>query len=105
MVMVLHWKLNRDPDLWGQPEMFKPERFLNESQDSVKIPSHFMPFQVLILFMVWGFFGGWGHVHHRTKRLADLSRTLLQSKKLKWNFQNLPEIIFTLPRLNDSAAA
>ena len=46
MVMVLHWKLNRDPELWSQPEKFKPERFLSESLDSVKIPRHFMPFQV-----------------------------------------------------------
>jgi len=47
MVMVLHWKLNRDPELWSRPETFWPERFLNENRDEVKIPGHFMPFQVI----------------------------------------------------------
>jgi hypothetical protein len=52
MVMVLHWNLNRDPELWTDPESFRPERFLNETRDSVVIPPHFMPFQVIICFFV-----------------------------------------------------
>ena len=49
MVMVLHWKLNRDPDLWSKPEQFQPERFLGDDGKSVVIPNHFMPFQVTSL--------------------------------------------------------
>ena len=62
MVVALHWHINRNPDLWGtDSNAFQPERFLTygdedetdqikekENQANLRIPSHFMPFQVII---------------------------------------------------------
>ena len=62
MVVALHWHINRNPDLWGTTSnAFQPERFLSygdedktdqnketEKQRNLRIPSHFMPFQVII---------------------------------------------------------
>ena len=60
MVVSFHWHMNRNPDLWGlDANEFRPERFLayedldesygmepSETQPTLSIPSHFMPFQV-----------------------------------------------------------
>ena len=61
MVVALHWHMNRNPDLWGlDANEFRPERFLiyedvdesygiepSETQPTLSIPPHFMPFQVI----------------------------------------------------------
>ena len=35
-----------DPEVWDQPEEFRPERFLNEDHTAVHKPEHFMPFGI-----------------------------------------------------------
>ena len=52
MVVPLHWHINRNPKLWREPEKFLPGRFLNDTKTAVEIPSHFMPFQVRLVFFV-----------------------------------------------------
>lgn len=37
------WNVSHDAELWGDPEEFRPERFLNEA-GSVTKPDHFIPF-------------------------------------------------------------
>lgn len=34
----------KDPDVWRNPEQFRPQRFLNESQTSVVVPKELIPF-------------------------------------------------------------
>ncbi|KAJ0982075.1 hypothetical protein J5N97_010330 [Dioscorea zingiberensis] len=37
MLLVNAWKINRDPELWEEPDKFKPERFLsNEGKERLK---------------------------------------------------------------------
>ncbi|XP_070779689.1 cytochrome P450 3A40-like isoform X3 [Enoplosus armatus] len=43
VVMVPTWPLHRDPDLWHEPEEFKPERFSKENKDTID-PFTYMPF-------------------------------------------------------------
>ncbi|XP_078146992.1 cytochrome P450 3A40-like isoform X1 [Centroberyx gerrardi] len=43
VVMVPTWVLHRDPDLWPEPEEFKPERFSKENKETVD-PYTYMPF-------------------------------------------------------------
>ncbi|XP_056442486.1 cytochrome P450 3A30-like [Gadus chalcogrammus] len=43
VVMVPLWVLHRDPDLWPNPEEFKPERFSKENKDTID-PYTYMPF-------------------------------------------------------------
>nr|QDK54778.1 cytochrome P450 family 3 subfamily A [Mugil incilis] len=43
VVMVPTWPLHRDPDLWPEPEMFKPERFSKANKESLD-PYTYMPF-------------------------------------------------------------
>uniref|UniRef100_A0AAQ6AG76 unspecific monooxygenase n=1 Tax=Amphiprion ocellaris TaxID=80972 RepID=A0AAQ6AG76_AMPOC len=43
VVMVPTWPLHRDPDVWLEPEKFKPERFCKENKDSID-PYTYMPF-------------------------------------------------------------
>jgi len=35
-----------DPEIWDEPEKFKPERFLTEDGTSVQKPEQFMPFGI-----------------------------------------------------------
>lgn len=43
VVMVPTWPLHRDPDLWPEPEEFKPERFSKENKETID-PYTYMPF-------------------------------------------------------------
>ncbi|XP_035513181.1 cytochrome P450 3A40-like [Morone saxatilis] len=43
VVMVPVYTLHRDPDLWPEPETFKPERFSKENKDNID-PYAFLPF-------------------------------------------------------------
>ncbi|XP_054633976.1 cytochrome P450 3A40-like [Dunckerocampus dactyliophorus] len=45
VVMVPTWPLHRDPELWPEPEKFKPERFNKENKESID-PYTYMPFGV-----------------------------------------------------------
>ena len=35
-----------DPEIWPEPEIFRPERFLSDDQRAVIIPQQFIPFSV-----------------------------------------------------------
>ncbi|KAM7394532.1 hypothetical protein PAMP_021329 [Pampus punctatissimus] len=43
VVMVPTWALHRDPELWPEPEEFKPERFSKENKETIDPYTH-MPF-------------------------------------------------------------
>uniref|UniRef100_A0A8C6X052 Cytochrome P450 3A n=1 Tax=Neogobius melanostomus TaxID=47308 RepID=A0A8C6X052_9GOBI len=45
VVMVPTWPLHRDPDIWPEPEAFKPERFSKENKDNID-PYTYMPFGI-----------------------------------------------------------
>jgi len=45
MVLPLHWAINRDPELWENPEEFCPHRFLDENGVLVE-NTNLYPFQV-----------------------------------------------------------
>ena len=45
MVMPLQWAINMDPGIWTQPEMFRPERFL-DCDGELRSDKHIYPFQV-----------------------------------------------------------
>ncbi|CAJ1053984.1 cytochrome P450 3A30-like [Xyrichtys novacula] len=44
-VMVPTWPLHRDPEIWPEPEAFKPERFSKENKDTID-PYTYMPFGI-----------------------------------------------------------
>lgn len=44
MVIPLQWALHMDPDVWEDPEVFRPQRFLAEDGSLLK-PPEFIPFQ------------------------------------------------------------
>lgn len=44
MVMCPLWSVHMDGEVWEDPDVFKPERFLDERLKFCK-PEHFMPFQ------------------------------------------------------------
>uniref|UniRef100_A0A3P9M6A0 Cytochrome P450 3A n=2 Tax=Oryzias latipes TaxID=8090 RepID=A0A3P9M6A0_ORYLA len=43
VVMVPTWPIQRDPELWPEPEKFKPERFSKENKETID-PYTYMPF-------------------------------------------------------------
>ncbi|KAJ4712451.1 putative Cytochrome P450 [Melia azedarach] len=43
-VIINYWTIGRDPALWGQPEEFRPERFMNSSIDFHRSDFQFIPF-------------------------------------------------------------
>ncbi|XP_056264464.1 cytochrome P450 3A40-like [Pseudoliparis swirei] len=43
VVMVPTWPIHRDPNLWPEPEEFKPERFTKETKETID-PFTYMPF-------------------------------------------------------------
>ncbi|MED6294263.1 hypothetical protein CHARACLAT_019359 [Characodon lateralis] len=43
VVMVPTWPIQRDPEIWSEPEKFKPERFSKENKDNID-PYTYMPF-------------------------------------------------------------
>ena len=43
-VMVNLWALHHDPKEWNDPEMFKPERFLDEDGKMAPKPNSYLPF-------------------------------------------------------------
>ena len=45
MVMPLQWATNMDPEVWPQPEVFRPERLL-DSEGELRSDKHIYPFQV-----------------------------------------------------------
>ncbi|XP_041640995.1 cytochrome P450 3A40-like [Cheilinus undulatus] len=45
VVMVPTWPMHRDPDVWPEPDEFKPERFSKENKDNID-PYTYMPFGI-----------------------------------------------------------
>lgn len=45
MVVPLQWALHMDPNVWDNPQEFRPSRFLAPDGGLLK-PPEFMPFQV-----------------------------------------------------------
>ncbi|XP_078618186.1 steroid 17-alpha-hydroxylase/17,20 lyase-like [Branchiostoma floridae x Branchiostoma japonicum] len=43
-IMPNLWALHHDPDTWGDPDVFRPERFLNEDGKPIPKPAALMPF-------------------------------------------------------------
>ncbi|XP_037545765.1 cytochrome P450 3A40 [Nematolebias whitei] len=43
VVLMPTWPMHRDPEVWPEPEKFKPERFSKENKDKID-PYYYMPF-------------------------------------------------------------
>ena len=46
MIMISHWSLNFDPDVFEHPQTFKPFRFYDEASGKLRKSANLMPFQV-----------------------------------------------------------
>ena len=44
MVMINFWALHNDDEMWEEPSVFKPDRFLDDSGQLCPRPDSFMPF-------------------------------------------------------------
>lgn len=44
MVFINHGKLNSDPELWGDPENFRPERYIDANTNACVKPEYLLPF-------------------------------------------------------------
>ncbi|KAK4487150.1 hypothetical protein RD792_006465 [Penstemon davidsonii] len=44
MILINAWAIGRDPTYWDEPEIFKPERFLNSSLDIMGLDFELLPF-------------------------------------------------------------
>ncbi|XP_073983668.1 cytochrome P450 306a1-like isoform X2 [Rhodnius prolixus] len=46
MLLPVQWAVHMNPDVWKYPEIFQPERFLDENNKTNNKHTHFMPFQI-----------------------------------------------------------
>jgi cytochrome P450 len=62
-VIVNVWSFHNDPDFWGDPEVFRPERFLDEKGQLLK-KDYSLPFGA----------GQWRHVQYEFSLIIRILR-------------------------------